>query len=365
MENTPEEKRPVGSLRLKRGLALAVGISVAALVLISFLTMDRDILDTLTDLSWPWLLLALVVSLTRWLWLALRIRILAAPGGVRIRFVDLVKVVYSGHFTNSVIPLKVGGIAVESWCLHVYGMDAGEALAVITFGAFISTGLLFLFLPVAVVVAVSKIHLSLTLQGILYVALSVFMLFLVLVFYYMKNPDRTIMDWFLRWFPRLSRRPRVNRAVSRVAGETSRFSAFLREIVKLGWKAILLAALCSLLYWASSMLVMPIVLVALGFHGYFWQAAVASLVIYLLMPFVPVPGGSGVGELGFYSIFSSFLPTDLAGLLTLIWRFFDFYLGLLVGGAAFLLVLRDVRRKNATSPDPAGLSGPREPASTR
>ena len=119
----------------------------------------------------------------------------------------------------------------------------------------------------------------------------------------------------------------MNRAVSRVAGETSRLRAFLREIVRLGWKQILLAALCSLMFWASSMLVMPIVLVALGYHGYFWQAAVASLVVYLLMPFVPVPGGSGVGELGFYSIFSSFLTSDLAGLLTLIWRFFDFYLG--------------------------------------
>ena len=129
-----------------------------------------------------------------------------------------------------------------------------------------------------------------------------------------------------------------------MAEETSRFAAFLREIVRLGWKQVLLAAFCSLMFWASSMLVMPMVLVALGYHGYFWQAAVASLVVYLLMPFVPVPGGSGVGELGFYSIFSSFLTSDLAGLLTLIWRFFDFYLGLLVGGSAFLLVLRDMRR---------------------
>lgn len=347
----PDGAHPAGRLRLRRGLALAVGISAAALVLIFCLTMDREILRALSDLSWPWLLLALAVSLTRWFWLALRIRVLAAPGGVRLRFADLVKVVYTGHFVNSVVPLKVGGIAAESWCLHVYGMDAGEALAVITFGAFISTGLLFLFLPVAVVVAVSRIHLSLTLQGILYAALAVFMLFLVLVLYYMKNPDRTIMDWFARWFPRLNRRPRINRAVSRTAEETSRFSGFLREIVKLGWRAVLPAAACSFLYWASSMLVMPTVLAALGYHGYFWQAAVASLVIYLLMPFVPVPGGSGVGELGFYSIFSSFLDSGLAGLLTLVWRFFDFYLGLLAGGAAFLLVLRDVRRR-AGVPDP-------------
>ncbi len=344
-----EEKAARQRQKLKKWLIVAVGISVAALVLISCLTIDREILRTLTDLSWPWLLLALGISLTRWLWLALRIRTLAAPGGIRISFLNLLKVVYAGNFTNTIIPLKVGGIAVESWCLHVYGMDAGEALAVITFGAFISTGLLFLFMPVVAIVTVSRIHLSLTLQGILYVALSVFMLFLVLMVYYMKNPDRTIMDWFTRYFPRLSRRPRVHRAVSRVAEETSRFAAFLREIVKLGWKPILLAAFYSLLFWASSLLVMPLVLISLGYHGYFWQAVVASLVVYLLMPFVPVPGGSGVGEFGFYSIFSSFLPNDLAGLLTLIWRFFDFYLGLLIGGAAFLLVLRDVRHKESTS----------------
>ena len=244
METISEEEKAAGQRqKLKKWLIVAVGVSVAALVLISCLTIDREILRTLTDLSWPWLLLALGISLTRWLWLALRIRTLAAPGGVHISFLNLLKVVYAGNFTNTIIPFKVGGIAVESWCLHVYGMDAGEALAVITFGAFISTGLLFLFMPVVAIVTVSRIHLSLTLQGILYVALSVFMLFLVLMVYYMKNPDRTIMDWFTRYFPRLSRRPRVHQAVSRVAEETSRFAAFLREIVKLGWKPILLAAL--------------------------------------------------------------------------------------------------------------------------
>lgn len=351
MERTLEEGQAARNRRLKRMLVLAVGLSVAALVLIAYLTMDEEIWRKLGDMSLPWLVLALVISLSRWVWLAFRIRILSAPGETRLRFVDVLKVPYAGHFVNTIIPLKVGGIAMESYILHVYGMDAGEALAVITFGAFISTGLLFLFLPVALVVAVSKIHLSLTFQGILYVALSVFMLFLVLVVYYMKNPDRTIMDWFTRAFPRLSGRPKVNRAVARVAEETSRFAGFMREIVRLGWKQVLLAAFCSFMYWASSMLVMPIVLVSLGYHGYFWQAAVASLVVYLLMPFVPVPGGSGVGEFGFLSIFSSFLTSDLAGLLTFIWRFFDFYLGLLVGGGAFLLVLRDMRRRTPAGDD--------------
>ena len=40
----------------------------------------------------------------------------------------------------------------------------------------------------------------------------------------------------------------------------------------------------------------------------------------------------------------------VAALLTLIWRFIDFYLGLLVGGAAFILVMRDIGK----SPRQAG-----------
>jgi len=98
----------------------------------------------------------------------------------------------------------------------------------------------------------------------------------------------------------------------------------------------------------------PAAVVGLGYGSYFWQAVVAQLVVHILMPFVPTPGGSGIGEVGFLYVYKSILPdVGVAGLLTLIWRFIDFYLGLLVGGAAFILIMRDIGRSPRRESDEA------------
>ncbi|MDI6831939.1 MAG: hypothetical protein QME88_11480 [Actinomycetota bacterium] len=53
-----------------------------------------------------------------------------------------------------------------------------------------------------------------------------------------------------------------------------------------------------------------------------------------------------MGEVGFLFVYKSVLPDmGAAGLLTLIWRFVDFYLGILVGGAAFILAMRDFAKR--------------------
>jgi hypothetical protein len=101
----------------------------------------------------------------------------------------------------------------------------------------------------------------------------------------------------------------------------------------------------TLLYWFTGFLAIPVAVVGLGYGSYFWKAVVAQLVVQILMPFIPTPGASGVGEVGFLFVYKSIVPdVGVAGLLTLIWRFIDFYLGLLVGGAAFVLIMRDFNR---------------------
>jgi uncharacterized protein (TIRG00374 family) len=94
-----------------------------------------------------------------------------------------------------------------------------------------------------------------------------------------------------------------------------------------------------------------VALVGLGYGSFFWKAIVAQLVIQILLPFVPTPGGSGIGEVGFLFVYKSILPdVGVATLLTLIWRFIDFYLGLLLGGAAFILIMRDLSKSSRIEP---------------
>ncbi len=334
----------------KRYLLVSVGLSVVALLAISFATMDRRTFDALYHLRFSYLLLAIAFSLLRWFFPALRIRVLIGPDR-KIHFRDLLKVVYGGYFTGVITPLRVGGVTGEAYFLHRYGLDPGEAAAVITFGACISIALLILSLPLVVWLAVRDIHLSFTLQGVLYVALLLAVIFLVMVLFMMRNLQEKVVRLFQRLFPRMSKKGRFRELVVRLSEEASKFSNFLREMAGLGWARICYAVLLSLLFWVMGVITIPVVLVGMGYSRFFLDSLVAQLVIQCLLPFIPVPGGSGFGEAGFLAVYNQVLPPGhfyLIGLLTVLWRLLDFYMGILVGGGAFLLILKDMGKGKKT-----------------
>lgn len=337
-------------------MLLAIGLSAATLVLISLLTMDRKIVHAFFDLSLPWMLLAVGLAVSRWIWAALRIRVLSSPSGVTLPLRDLLKVVFAGNFAGVISPLRAGGVVTETYLLYRYGLEPGVSAAVIVFGMVVSTVLLLLSLPLALWLGASRINLNFAFRGLIYVAVALCLVFAVAVVTAMRRPEKSLAE-FLGASPRLIRHPRLMVGVQWLSREAARFAIFLREIAALGIRPLLLATLYTALFWCSNLLTMPVVLVALGHPQYFMRSLVAQLVVVTLMPFVPVPGGSGIVEPGFFAVYSSFLPADLAGLLTLIWRFLDFYLGLFLGGSAFLLSLRDLRRMTGIRERPEGGEG--------
>ncbi len=353
-------KKTRGRSRLKRGFVLAVSLSAATLMVISLLTLDRATLSALSNLSPAFLALAAALSLGRWLWSVARMRFLIRSVGERVRLADIAKTVYAGYFTGLITPWRAGGVTGEMAFLYAYGLGAGEGVAVVSFGACISTALLMLFFPFAILIARKYINLSMSIQGVLFSALALGLLYLALVLWAILRPQSAVGDTLLKHSPAmLRRRAWYQRFLERLGAEIRAFATCLSRLARIGRARLLAVILLTCLYWLTGFLAIPVAVVGLGYGSYFWRAVVAQLVVHILMPFVPTPGGSGIGEVGFLYVYKSVLP-DLgaAGLLTLIWRFIDFYLGLLVGGAAFLLIMRDIGRgARAAPPGDGGETG--------
>ena len=74
-----------------------------------------------------------------------------------------------------------------------------------------------------------------------------------------------------------------------------------------------------------------------------------SFLLFVSASYTPLPGASGAQEGGFMTYFAGIFPGDKLGLALLVWRFFTFYLFLIVGVGTVILdkiLSKEKRKKN-------------------
>jgi len=109
---------------------------------------------------------------------------------------------------------------------------------------------------------------------------------------------------------------------------------------------VLLAIISTVVYWSSLFLIIPVILKGLGYEPYYLKSYVMQTIFNMVIPYMPTPGASGVAEVAFASIFISFIPKGIIGIVTFLWRFITFYFILIIGGFFALRELGWKRRKS-------------------
>ena len=99
--------------------------------------------------------------------------------------------------------------------------------------------------------------------------------------------------------------------------------------------------------WLSTLLIAPVVMMAFGVdvRGKIVRILLLECVIQFFLSFVPIPGGSGVAEIGFFSIFAIYLPKHLQAISVTLWRLLSYHLNTLVGGVCFLRLFTTKQEK--------------------
>lgn len=94
---------------------------------------------------------------------------------------------------------------------------------------------------------------------------------------------------------------------------------------------------------------------AFGFSGTYWyQLLTISFLVYISASYTPLPGASGAQEGLFLLYYQGIIPGDRIGLALLVWRFFTYYMFLIVGCFTVILdkilIARDKERGTFRSP---------------
>ena len=81
-----------------------------------------------------------------------------------------------------------------------------------------------------------------------------------------------------------------------------------------------------------------------------------SFLLYISACYTPLPGASGAQEGGFLLYYEGIIPQDRIGLALLVWRFFTYYMFLIVGVVMVIwekvLVSLENKRKRLENPEP-------------
>ena len=171
---------------------------------------------------------------------------------------------------------------------------------------------------------------------------------LVILAAFKRNWVQKFVEMLIRWLEKLHLVRNRDAAVAKVTEVLDTYHTALLDLMHSPGQ-ILLQFACSTLGLLALFCTTVFVYYAFGMTGTPWyQVLTISCLLFVSASYTPLPGASGAQEGGFLLYFRNIFVDGTIGLALLIWRFFTFYLYLIVGVFTILLeriILRIEARK--------------------
>lgn len=330
---------------IKKGIKIFLFITILISTLILILTVSEETWKYLKSIRPFYFLLTLCVLFLYYYLDGIRLKYLAKGLGYNLSVSTGIEVVVSGIFLAAVTPFQTGGLPVQIYYLKKNGISYGEGTLILFMRGFLAiifhiVALPFIFFTYSYLLKNSFVGWIIKYIVVIYPL----MLIISLLIYFL--PEK-----FLKFLEKID-----NRTFSKKKGENSpikRFSNFIRreiEYFKDGLKhyfykrKALLFILLFLTFVSYIIFFSIAVLILIGLGVKIEHPlAVANLQFLhnFLVYFMPTPGASGIAETVFAILFKDICPKDILGVYAIIWRFFTFTIGALLGG---FLTLRIVQK---------------------
>ncbi|MFN4189622.1 MAG: YbhN family protein [Pseudothermotoga sp.] len=321
---------------MKKNLARSlfiIALSVIIIILIAGLTDISLTIKALKKVSVKWLVLVGFLLICDWFAEALTVKIFAVSYKTRVNLLYLFKSTLIGSFFSAITPFSTGGQPAQIAFMNKRGVEYGEATALLVSRFIVYqvviTGLGLLGIYTAHDI-LSKNITKFALLAFFGFALNGAVLFFLLIF----SINRDLVEWLVKALikPLAFLKVIKNQAetVERMLNQIELFHrCMIRSIGKLSLLSLaFLATSCQMLVRVS---ITYFVARAVHINCSYVDTIMFQLVLFLVVSLIPTPGAMGASESG-YVLFFSFLfgPQTVATLL--LWRFFTYYVNIIVGG---------------------------------
>jgi len=307
--------------------------SLLIVFLIAGFTDLRATLDAMKRISFEWIFAILLLVLFDWFSETLTVWLFARSYKAKVSLIYLFKNTLVGRFFSAITPFSTGGQPAQIAFLGKRGVEYGQATAMLVsrflFYQIVVTGASVFGLMRAYSMFAKRIS-NLALLAFFGFALNGFVLFLLFLFTLNRSLVEKTISKVSKLFVSLRIVKRKELFQQKLLEQTRLFHDCMTQYAKNPLISVL-ALLMALLEVVAKISVTYFVARSLNITSSYFNVAMTQLVVFLVASFVPTPGATGASE-GVYTLFFKYLFGSKTVAALLVWRFFTYYLNIIVGG---------------------------------
>jgi len=325
-----------------------IAATVIVIILFGVFTDEFDNLFVEMSKLIPWCILAaLVVEILYFLFESLITKILMNSQDIKMSLGGAFKISLIGIYYADITPASTGGQPAQSAYLLRDNIPVGTSTAVLFIKFFTYQCAFFLCSFVSFFFMYDKISvtnpmiLPVIILGLVVNGFSI-IFFPSLFFKPVLNTICCFAKWIVNKISFLQKRFHLLESIDKFEIDFGGYSTNFKEKKK----SVILCIFLSIIEFIFQMSILYFIFLAFGygFSGYF-DIFFMQCLLQVSVSFMPMPGGSGVQEIGFVSYFDYYFTGNNLYAALMIWRFFTFYLEVICG--AILVVVDQIiyRRK--------------------
>lgn len=324
--------------KIKKGLRIFLVITVISVITILAITVKKETFSSLKQVSPLFLTLTLAVCLFRMFLECLRLQTLTWAFGNPINLKSSAEFTIGGYFL-SLTPFGAGGLPMQIYILMREKFSFGESGAVIALRGL--TSLIAFAFGIPILISSRAVFTGAGIRILSGYLIALYAIFLILFVLVMLRTDR--VEYRLLRFGKFlirHRKEKLANWINKLCDELERFKFGFKKCWSKGKYRLILTILISVVSLFFYILIAPLLFKGLGVSAPVMKTAIIQLILTFVLMFAPTPGASGIAEGAGFALFRSIcMKQELLGIYVVLWRFFTYYIGVIIGGLIILKML--------------------------
>lgn len=323
-------------MSLRKGLIIFILLAFGMGALIILRSVDHDTIRSLLHADKLKLLMALCVVFIAWICDAGRFCALSYAAHERVSFSLGIVLTWLNYFGSAVTPMQSGGGPFQVYALYKKGIPVGKGIAITLMRTMLTILILTLAVPAVTMLDPEILAGNPFLKGLVFYVMIVilatwaFIAFTIMKPEMIKKLSRIIVLW-LHHFKFMKSNHAVIKLVRWLDREVDNYILNFRLAFHSGKMWVMIAVILSVLHLLALFTVLPVLMSAVGLPFRYTQTIAVQAVFMFILYFVPTPGASGIAEGGGALLYSVLMPANMAGVMSLICRFFTDYISIFMG----------------------------------